>query len=97
MDSTLDGKDPTGSVTGAVFGSAFGYGLGKAFEIPLDKVLNPISRNYESISHPLYPWITTGKPPSSVPGIVGGITGSAGSEGVTDYISDKFKKNEASK
>lgn len=81
--NSLKGDDPlTGAGWGAA-GSAFGYGMGKAVQIPLDKVLNPAWKNWE--------WVDIGmgisKPISLSP--VPGMAGTAISSFATESMGQR--------
>ncbi|TPW37689.1 adenylate cyclase [Mixta tenebrionis] len=65
-------------------GASAGYATGNIIKVPMDKVLNPVSKQYEWV--PTGVWtITKPAPPSSVPSIMGnlgdtfvsGVTGNA--------------------
>ncbi|MCX8728672.1 VENN motif pre-toxin domain-containing protein [Gilliamella sp. B2838] len=83
-----------GAAAGAI-GSGFGYLGGKMLQGSLEKMFNPISKQYEWV--PIGIWTIT-KPAShsSIPAISGGVVGSATGELIQKNINDlmKSKKDE---
>lgn len=103
ISSTLDGKDPTGSITGAILGSTFGYGVSTGITSQLmkkeieRKIGMSVSQNaLKYMDEPIYAgsFINSDVKLSPYPGIWGGGAGTAGSEGLNQYISEKFKNDE---
>ncbi|MEQ9866622.1 hypothetical protein [Pectobacterium aroidearum] len=75
---------------GPLGGSLIGFGAGKLIEVPLKPIFNNVRNEYGNIPV-IYPWITTGKPKSPIPGTVGGLGGSVGAEVGGKYTKNKVK------
>ena len=75
---------------GPLGGSLIGFGAGKLIEVPLKPIFNNVRSEYGNIPV-IYPWITTGKPKSPIPGTVGGLGGSVGAEVGGKYMENKVK------
>ncbi|XBS69610.1 hypothetical protein ABK905_25320 [Acerihabitans sp. KWT182] len=87
--SAIKGDDP---LTGAIVSgasSSLGYGLGRIIQKPLEKIINPIWKNYEwvdvgiGVSKPL--------PLNPSPGIAGNITDSLTSETINSKTTKKIE------
>ncbi|MEI7182299.1 hemagglutinin repeat-containing protein [Pectobacterium carotovorum] len=90
IGSSLKGEDPTNAMLGSLGGSLIGFGAGKFIEAPLKPIFNNVRNEYGDIPV-IYPWITTGKPKSPIPGTVGGLGGSVGAEVGGKYTENKVK------
>ncbi|WP_431889979.1 hemagglutinin repeat-containing protein [Pectobacterium colocasium] len=91
IGSSLKGEDPTNAMLGSLGGSLIGFGAGKLIEAPLKPIFNNVRNEYGDIPV-IYPWITTGKPKSPIPGTVGGLGGSVGAEVGGKYTENKVKE-----
>jgi hypothetical protein len=101
ISSTLDGKDPTASITGAVLGSTFGYGVSAGITSRLmkkeieRKIGMSVSQNaLKYMDEPIYPgsFINSDKKLSPYPGGWGGMWGTGTSEATSNIIQKLDKK-----
>lgn len=90
--NALKGEDPaTGALSGAL-SSGFGYMGGKLLQGPLQKLFNPVSKQYEWI--PTGVWtITKPAPQSSIPTWTGSAADAAASEWMNKVIDERLKGN----
>jgi hypothetical protein len=90
VSSHLKDEDPLkGAAVGAI-SSGIGYIGGKIFQGPLEKLYNPISKQYEWI--PIGIWtITKPAPQSPIPTWIGGAANSSITESVANKIGDYLK------
>jgi hypothetical protein len=105
ISSTLDGKDPTGSITGAVLGSTFGYGVSAGITSQLmkkeieRKIGMSVSQNaLKYMDEPIYAgaFINSDVKLSPYPGIWGGMWGTGVSEATSNII-QKLDEKKAGK
>ncbi|TKI05055.1 adenylate cyclase [Martelella alba] len=74
-------------------GASLGYAAGNIIKIPMDKILNPVSKQYEWV--PTGVWtITKPAPIHPLPSISGNIGASAVSEMAQDKLKDIGGKND---
>lgn len=84
----ISGDDPFISAILSKAGAGAGYATGNLIKIPMDKVLNPVSKQYEWV--PTGVWtITKPAQQSSVPSIMGNL----GDSFVSGVAGDTLKKN----
>ncbi|MCX8640836.1 VENN motif pre-toxin domain-containing protein, partial [Gilliamella sp. B3172] len=87
----LKDEDPLIGAAASAIGSGFGYLGGKMLQGPLEKLFNPVSKQYEWI--PIGIWtITKPAQQSSIPAIVGSAADSAVGEVINHEI-DTYLKN----
>ncbi|MCX8619154.1 hypothetical protein J3U42_12220, partial [Gilliamella sp. B2923] len=86
----LKDEDPLIGAAASAIGSGFGYLGGKMLQGPLEKLFNPVSKQYEWI--PIGIWtITKPASQSSIPAISGGVVDSATGELIDNKINDLMK------
>jgi len=89
----IKGDDPFMAALISKVGASVGYATGNIIKVPMDKVLNPISKQYEWV--PTGVWtITKPAPQHSLPSVVGNIGDSITSGLAPGYLE---KKQEAKK
>ncbi|TLU65640.1 filamentous hemagglutinin N-terminal domain-containing protein [Enterobacter sp. MF024] len=88
----INGDDPFISALLSKAGASAGYATGNLIKIPMDKILNPVSKQYEWV--PTGVWtITKPVPQSSVPSIMGNL----GDSYISGVTGDALKKKESGK
>ncbi|MDC9616315.1 hemagglutinin repeat-containing protein, partial [Xenorhabdus khoisanae] len=93
----IKGDDPFLNAIISKGGASVGYAIGNTIKVPFNKILNPVSKEYEW--QPIGIWtITKPASKSSIPSTVGNIGDSAASglfnSGVGNAIENKEKQNE---
>ncbi|WP_052050375.1 hemagglutinin repeat-containing protein [Cedecea neteri] len=84
----ISGDDPFVAALTSKAGAGTGYAVGNMIKIPMDKVLNPISKQYEWV--PTGVWtITKPAPQNPLPSIVGNMGDSTASGLVPKYLEKK--------
>lgn len=83
--SEISGDDPFIAAMLSKAGSTVGYATGNVVKVPMDKILNPVTKQYEWV--PTGVWTIT-KPVSQhpLPSVVGNIGGSVASGLVPGYL-----------
>lgn len=88
----IKGNDPFMAGLLSAAGASVGYSSGNIIKIPMDKVMNPISKQYEWV--PTGFWtITKPSPQSILPSVSGNIADSAASSMFNFNIEDAIKNN----
>ena len=86
----INGDDPFMAALLSKAGASAGYAAGNVIKVPMDKVLNPVSKQYEWV--PTGVWtITKPASQSTVPSIMGNL----GDSFVSGVIGDALKKVES--
>ncbi|GAB1440071.1 hypothetical protein MASR2M36_28530 [Providencia sp.] len=81
----IKGDDPFLGALLSKTGASVGYGVSNMLKIPFDKVLNPVSKQYEWV--PTGVWtITKPVPQNPIPNLVGNALGSGTSESTIDQL-----------
>ncbi|MGV8928104.1 MAG: VENN motif pre-toxin domain-containing protein, partial [Ewingella sp.] len=89
----LKGDDPFLGALLSKAGAATGYAAGNILKVPADKILNPVSKQYEWI--PTGVWtITKPAPQNSLPSILGNAGNAAASGGFTEGMNEALKSKE---
>ena len=89
----LNGDDPFLGALLSKTGAATGYAAGNILKVPADKVLNPVSKQYEWV--PTGVWtITKPAPQNSLPSILGNVGNAAASGGFTEGMNEALKSQE---
>ncbi|MEQ4923751.1 VENN motif pre-toxin domain-containing protein [Proteus hauseri] len=92
ISSLIDGQSPWVSMGGALAGSTFGYGGTKWLTHRLDKKFNPWSSGLKERPLVVMPSITAPPSVSPMPGIIGNLLGSTGSEYLNKETSGVLKE-----
>ena len=97
----ISGDDPFMAALLSKAGASAGYAAGNVIKVPMDKILNPVSKQYEWV--PTGVWtITKPAPQSSVPSVMGNlgdtfVSGVAGDALEKMYLEVKMKLNSPKK
>ncbi|MGQ5762930.1 VENN motif pre-toxin domain-containing protein [Serratia sp. IR-2025] len=84
----ISGDDPFMAALLSKAGASAGYAAGNVIKVPMDKILNPVSKQYEWV--PTGVWtITKPAPQSSVPSVMGNL----GDTFVSGVVGDALEKN----
>ncbi|WP_413742170.1 adenylate cyclase [Sodalis sp. RH15] len=88
----IKGDDPMMGALLSKTGASLGYATGNLIKVPMDKVLNPISKQYEWV--PTGVWTIT-KPVAMnpMPNLMGNIVGSGASESTMHGLTEMIKAN----
>ncbi|WP_337241827.1 hemagglutinin repeat-containing protein [Proteus faecis] len=92
ISSLIDGQSPWVSMGGALAGSTFGYGGTKWLTHRLDNKFNPWSSGLKERPLVVMPSITAPPSVSPMPGIIGNLLGSTGSEYLNKETSGVLKE-----
>ncbi|WP_186366646.1 VENN motif pre-toxin domain-containing protein, partial [Yersinia thracica] len=91
----INGDDPFMGGLLSKTGASVGYVAGNIIKIPMDKKLNPISKQYEWV--PTGVWtITKPVPQNNLPSLSGNVADSAASGGFSDALQNSIKNKENS-
>jgi len=89
----IKGDDPFMGALLSKAGASVGYTAGNIIKIPMDKKLNPISKQYEWV--PTGVWtITKPAPQNNLPSLSGNIADSAASGGFSDALQNSIKNKD---
>ncbi|MBK0034514.1 VENN motif pre-toxin domain-containing protein [Erwinia sp. S43] len=92
----IKGDDPFMGAIMSKAGASVGYAVGNIIKVPMDKRLNPISKQYEWV--PTGVWtITKPAPQNSLPSLIGNAGNAAASGKFTEGLNNALDKKEAKK
>ena len=86
----INGDDPFISALLSKAGASAGYATGNLIKVPMDKIFNPVSKQYEWVQTGVWT-ITKPVPQSSVPSIMGNL----GDSYISGVTGDALKKKES--
>ncbi|WP_336983225.1 MULTISPECIES: adhesin [unclassified Cedecea] len=87
----ISGDDPFIGALMSKAGASAGYVAGNIIKLPMDKVLNPVSKQYECVSTGVWT-ITKPVPQHPLPSIVGNMGDSAASELLPKYLEKNLRQ-----